>query len=63
MVLLKTPELYPLNVGLAILKPQNGTFYNVVLEVTMFNTIPMVLLFLVFSRFYVQGATYSGVKG
>jgi ABC-type glycerol-3-phosphate transport system permease component len=63
LVLLNTPELYPLTVGLAFLKGQYGTFYNVVLAGSMFNTIPMVLLFLVFSRFYVQGATYSGVKG
>jgi ABC-type glycerol-3-phosphate transport system permease component len=63
LVLLNTVELYPLTVGLAFLKGQYGTFYNVVLAGSMFNTLPMVLLFLVFSRFYVQGATYSGVKG
>jgi len=63
LVFLTSVELYPLTVGLAFLKGQYGTFYNVVLAGSMFNTIPMVLLFLVFSRFYVQGATYSGVKG
>jgi ABC-type glycerol-3-phosphate transport system permease component len=63
LVLLNTPEMFPLTVGLGFLKGQYGTFYNVVLAGSMFNTIPMVLLFLVFSRFYVQGATYSGVKG
>jgi len=63
LVFLNTPELFPLTVGLAFLKGQYGTFYNVVLAGSMFNTIPMVLLFLIFSRFYVQGATYSGVKG
>lgn len=63
LVLLNTPDMFPLTVGLGFLKGQYGTFYNVVLAGSMFNTVPMVLLFLVFSRFYVQGATYSGVKG
>jgi ABC-type glycerol-3-phosphate transport system permease component len=63
LVLLNTADMFPLTVGLGFLKGQYGTFYNVVLAGSMFNTIPMVLLFLVFSRFYVQGATYSGVKG
>ncbi len=63
LVLLNTTDMYPLTVGLGFLKGQYGTFYNVVLAGSMFNTIPMVLLFIVFSRFYVQGATFSGVKG
>ena len=62
LVLLNTPEMFPLTVGLGFLKGQYGTFYNVVLAGSMFNTIPMVLLFIFFSRFYVQGVTYSGIK-
>lgn len=63
LVLLNTTDMFPLTVGLGFLKGQYGTFYNVVLAGSMFNTLPMVLLFMIFSRFYVQGATYSGVKG
>lgn len=62
LVLLNTPEMYPLTVGLSFLKGQYGTFYNVVLAGSMFNTLPMVLLFVIFSRFYVQGVSYSGIK-
>jgi ABC-type glycerol-3-phosphate transport system permease component len=54
--------MFPLTVGLGFLKGQYGTFYNVVLAGSMFNTLPMVLLFVIFSRFYVQGVTYSGIK-
>jgi multiple sugar transport system permease protein len=63
LVFLNTQDLYPLTVGLGFLKGQYGTFYNVVLAGSMFNTLPMVLLFVFFSRFYVQGVTFSGVKG
>lgn len=62
LVLLNTPEMFPLTVGLSFLKGQYGTFYNVVLAGSMFNTLPMVLLFVFFSRFYVQGVSYSGIK-
>ncbi len=63
LVLLTNVDMYPLTVGLGFLKGQYATSYNIVLAGSMFNTIPMVLLFMIFSRFYVQGATYSGVKG
>ncbi|MGA7731775.1 MAG: carbohydrate ABC transporter permease [Chloroflexia bacterium] len=62
LVFLNTPEMYPLTVGLSFLKGQYGTFYNVVLAGSMFNTLPMVLMFVFFSRFYVQGVSYSGIK-
>ena len=55
LVFLNTPDLYPLTVGLGFLQGQYGTCYNVVLAGSMFNTLPMVLLFIFFSRFYVQG--------
>ncbi len=63
LVFLNTVDMYPLTVGLGFLKGQYATLYNVVLAGSMFNTIPMVLLFVFFSRFYVQGVTFSGVKG
>lgn len=62
LVMLQTAEMYPLTVGLSFLKGQYGTFYNVVLAGSMFNTIPMILIFVFFSRFYVQGVAYSGIK-
>lgn len=62
LIFLNTQEMFPLTVGLGFLKGQYGTFYNVVLAGSMFNTIPMVLLFVFFSRFYVQGVSYSGIK-
>jgi multiple sugar transport system permease protein len=63
LVFLNTADMFPLTVGLGFLKGQYGTFYNVVLAGSMFSTIPMVLLFIFFSRFYIQGVAYSGVKG
>ena len=62
LVLLNTPEMFPLTVGLSFLKGQYGTFYNVVLAGSMFTALPMVLLFVFFARFYVQGISYSGIK-
>ncbi len=63
LVLLNTLDMYPANGGVGLPEGPVRTFYNVVLAGSMFNTIPMVILFMIFSRFYVQGVTYSGVKG
>jgi multiple sugar transport system permease protein len=63
LVFLNTIDLYPLTVGLGYLSGQYSAHQNLVLAGSMFNTIPMVVLFIFFSRFYVQGATFSGVKG
>ena len=62
LVLLNTPDMFPLTVGLGFLKGQYSTFHNVVLAGSMFTTLPVVLLFVVFSRFYVKGISYSGIK-
>jgi len=29
----------------------------------MFNAIPVMVLFFIFSRYYIEGASYAGVKG
>jgi len=62
LIFLNTPDMFPLTVGLSFLKGQYATRYNIVLAGSMFNTIPMVIMFIFFSRFYVQGVSYSGIK-
>ncbi|MEO8288256.1 MAG: carbohydrate ABC transporter permease [Chloroflexota bacterium] len=62
LVLLNTPDMFSLTVGLSFLKSQYGTSYNVVLAGSMFSTLPVVLLFIFFSRYYVQAVSYSGIK-
>lgn len=63
LVLLNTQDKFPLTVGLASLKGAYTGNINLILAASMFNTIPAVLIFAIFSRYFVQGSTYAGVKG
>lgn len=63
LVLLNTQDMFPLTVGLASLKGAYTGNINLILAASMFNTIPAIIIFIIFSRYFVQGSTYSGVKG
>jgi multiple sugar transport system permease protein len=57
------PKMYVLNVALSIFRQQYKAQWNLILVGAMFNAIPILILFFLFSRYYIEGATYSGVKG
>ena len=63
LVMLNTPEMFTIPVGLRFLKGTYISFFNIILAGSMFNTIPMLIIFAFFSRYFIQGVTYSGVKG
>lgn len=57
------PKMYVLNVALSIFRQQYKAQWNLILVGAMFNAIPILILFFLFSKYYIEGATYSGVKG
>lgn len=63
LVMLNTPEMFTIPVGLRFLKGTYISFFNIILAGSMFNTIPVLIIFAFFSRYFIQGVTYSGVKG
>ena len=58
-----TPDMYVLNVALSIFKQQYKAQWNLTLVGAMFNAIPVLILFFIFSRYYIEGVSYVGVKG
>lgn len=63
LIFLNRQEMFPLTVGLSTLKDQYSSAVNLVLTASMFNTIPAIIIFAIFSRYFVEGSTYAGVKG
>jgi ABC-type glycerol-3-phosphate transport system permease component len=63
LLYLNAPRMWVLNVALATFSQQYQASYNLVLVGAMFNAIPVLLLFFIFSRYYIEGAAYAGVKG
>ncbi|TMF44300.1 MAG: carbohydrate ABC transporter permease, partial [Chloroflexi bacterium] len=63
LVALGTQDMYTLPLGLFFFKSAHYTEYNLLLAGSMFNTIPILLLFFIFQRYFIEGAVSSGVKG
>lgn len=59
------PELWNLPLGLAQLRGQFGDTleWNTFLAGAVFTTVPIALLFFFFQRYFVEGVSYSGLKG
>jgi len=63
LLYLNTPDMWVLNVALEVFKQQYVTKMNLVLVGAMVNAIPVLVLFFFFSRYYIEGVSYAGVKG
>ena len=63
LVALGTQNMYTLPLGLFFFKSAHYTEYNLLLAGSMFNTIPILILFFIFQRYFIEGAVSSGVKG
>jgi ABC-type glycerol-3-phosphate transport system permease component len=63
LVALGSQDQYTLPLGLFFFKSANYTLYNLLLAGSMFNLIPIVILFFIFQRYFMGGALGSAVKG
>lgn len=59
----RSPEMFTLTVGLQSFKAEYYSFWNQVLAGSMFLTVPVVIVFLIFQRWFIQGITLTGMKG
>ncbi|NLC29013.1 MAG: carbohydrate ABC transporter permease [Chloroflexi bacterium] len=63
LLYLNTPDKYVLNVALSIFQQQYKSQWNLTLVGAMFNAVPVLLLFFIFSKYYIEGVAYAGIKG
>ncbi|HWQ83361.1 MAG TPA: carbohydrate ABC transporter permease [Anaerolineales bacterium] len=63
LLYLNSPDKYVLNVALSIFQQQFSAQWNLTLVGAMFNAIPVIILFFIFSRYYIEGVAYTGIKG
>lgn len=63
LLYLNSPDKYVLNVALSIFQQQYKSQWNLTLVGAMFNAIPILILFFIFSRYYIEGVAYTGIKG
>jgi len=63
LLYLRDPKLLTLTVGLNFFKTQYAVEWNKILVGSMFNAIPILILFFLFNKYYMEGASYSGLAG
>lgn len=57
------PSVFTLPVGLQFFQQQFRQQWNLTLIGSMFNAIPVLVIFLIFNRYFIEGVSYSGIKG
>ncbi len=62
LIVLKDPALYTLPIGLQFLQGEFRTDYGALMAMTLISVTPLVVLFLAFQRFFVQGLATTGLK-
>lgn len=63
LLYLRSPENMTLTVGLAFFRSQYSTDWGAILVGSMFNAIPILIIFFIFNKYYISGASYSGLAG
>jgi len=63
LLYLDSPRMWVLNVALNVFQQNFKAQWNLTLVGAMFNAIPVLLLFFFFSKYYIEGVSYAGVKG
>lgn len=63
LLVLNTPDMYTLPIGLLFFKGAHYTEYNLLLAGSMFNTIPILIVFFIFQRYFIEGVASAGLKG
>jgi multiple sugar transport system permease protein len=63
LLYLRSTEKMTLTVGLAFFRSQYSTDWGAILVGAMFNAIPILIIFFIFNRYYIEGASMSGLAG
>lgn len=65
IVITVNQKLYTLPLGLALMRGGMGQNlqWNSLMAGSMLTTVPMALIFFVFQRYFIEGISYSGIKG
>ncbi len=62
LIVLRSPNHFTLPIGLQWFKGEYYTLYSTVLAGSLFNTIPILVLFFAFQRFFIQSIATTGSK-
>ncbi|MNK46212.1 L-arabinose transport system permease protein AraQ [compost metagenome] len=62
LIVLNSPELFTLPIGLNFFKGLYITKWTLIMAGSMFNTLPVLLVFTIFQRYFIKGVATTGLK-
>jgi multiple sugar transport system permease protein len=63
LIIINTPRLYTLPLGLALFQQQFRSVWNLIMAGSVIGALPLIVVFVIFQRQFVQGISLSGTKG
>jgi multiple sugar transport system permease protein len=63
LLYLNTPDMWVLNVALSVFQQTYKAQWNLTLVGAMINAVVPLTMFFFFSKYYIEGVSYAGVKG
>jgi multiple sugar transport system permease protein len=63
LIYIQNEALYPLSIGLQFFRTQHEVQYSMLMAASTLVALPVVIIFLCFQRFFVEGITIGALKG
>jgi multiple sugar transport system permease protein len=63
LLFLNDEKLYPLSIGLQFYRSQHNVAYSLLMAASTLVVVPLIVLFVAFQRFFIEGVTVGSVKG
>ena len=63
LIYLNSDRVYPLAIGLQFYRATHDIEFNLLMAASTMVVIPIIVLFLIFQRFFIEGVTVGSVKG
>ncbi|HYN87177.1 MAG TPA: carbohydrate ABC transporter permease [Ardenticatenaceae bacterium] len=63
LITVSSPELLTLPVGLALFVVKNRTVWDILMAGSVVATLPILIVFILFQRWFIRGIALSGIKG
>ena len=63
LVMTSRPDVRPIQVGLSTFALENGTYYHLLMAASAFTIVPILILFILVQRQFLESIARSGLKG
>jgi multiple sugar transport system permease protein len=63
LIYLHQEDIYPISIGLQLFRSEHGLEYQLLMAASSMVALPVVVIFLCFQRFFVEGITIGAIKG